>query len=94
MFREVCLETRPTSTMELFLLHLSHTLKKYLIWSIFFFKIRNDVMEWNHHKKMNIGFLNQHLLKMLKLLVFVLFSFFYYFKYYGQNIFQKQQCLS
>ena len=42
----------------------------------FFFKIRNYAMEWHHHKKMNIGLLNNHLLKVLELLVFVLFSFF------------------
>ena len=94
MFREVCLETRPTSTMELFLLHLSHTLKKYLIWSIFFFKIRNDVMEWNHHKKMNIGFFKSASVKNVKTACVCIVFFFYYFKYYGQNIFQKQQCLS
>ena len=55
----------------------------------FFFEMQNDTMEWHQYKKMNKGFLNQHLLKVLKLLVFILFSFFHYFKYYGQNIFSR-----
>ena len=42
----------------------------------FFFKIQNYAMEVHHPKKMDKGFLNYHLLKVLKLLVFVFFSSF------------------
>ena len=52
MFTKAYLEISQTSTMELFLLQLSHILKTFFcLFFLSFSKIRNYAMECRHHKK-------------------------------------------
>ena len=87
MFTEAYLEPRRTSSMELFLLWLSHILKTYLIRSNFFSKF--EITQWNNVTTKNeLRFFKLASLKVLKLLESVFFFFFSLF----QTLWSKHCC--